>query len=154
MVLESPAFENNETIPQLFTCDGENINPHLVISDVPKNAESLALIVDDPDAPGGGFTHWLVYNLDPSLDEIAEGSLPSGAKEGLNDSGEVGYTGPCPPAGEHYYHFILLALDTNINFPQPPNRETFEEAIKGHVLDQTELVGMYSREEGGILEEE
>lgn len=147
MKIESPVFQNNENIPAKFTCDGENINPPLEIKDVSENTKSLALIMDDPDAPGaGGFVHWVVFNIDPSTKEIRENSAPQNAKEGANSAGRVGYTSPCPPSGTHRYFFKLYALDATLALGSSAKREDVEKAIEGHTLDQATLVGLYQRQ--------
>jgi Raf kinase inhibitor-like YbhB/YbcL family protein len=145
MKLSSSAFENNQSIPAKYTCDGENVNPPLVIVDVTEGTQSLALIVDDPDAPGGTFTHWLVWNIDPQTTEITEGGIPSEATQGKNDFGKNGWGGPCPPSGTHRYFFKLYALDKKIDLSQSANKGDLEREIKGHILSQTQLVGLYNK---------
>src|SRR5258708_53854 len=111
MILTSPSFNDGETIPQKFTCDGGDINPELQIQNVPEGAKSLALILHDPDAPmKDGFTHWIVWNIDPATTVIKQESVPPGSVEGRNDAGRNSYIGPCPRAGTHHYHFQLHAL--------------------------------------------
>lgn len=148
MKLKSPAFENYGDIPSKYTCDGNNVNPPLSISEVPEEAESLVLIVDDPDAPMGTWVHWTVWNIDPQTKEIQENSLPEGAVEGMTDFGTSGYGGPCPPSGKHRYFFKLYALDTKLQLPPETTKEKLERAMEGHILVQTELIGLYSRESG------
>src|ERR1700730_16873973 len=114
MKITSPAFQEGGNIPQKFTCDGANVNPALRLEGITADAKSLVLIVDDPDAPGGSFTHWLIWNIDPKASEISEGSAPKGA-QGKNDFGKSGYGGPCPPSGTHRYFFKLFALDQPLN---------------------------------------
>ena len=150
MKIESPAFKNNTAIPKKFTCDlpaqaGGNVNPHLSFSDMPKGTKTLALIVDDPDAPVGLWVHWMLWNISPDTAEIKEGSVPEGAVEGLTSFGRPGYGGPCPPDGEHRYFFKLYALDTELDLPATADKEVLEEAMVGHVLDKAELIGLYSR---------
>ncbi|MFA5872069.1 MAG: YbhB/YbcL family Raf kinase inhibitor-like protein [Parcubacteria group bacterium] len=146
MQIISPAFAPNESIPQKYACDGQNINPPLEISGIPENAKSLALIIDDPDAPvSGGFVHWVLFNIDPSVKAIAENSAPSGAIQGTIGSGSVGYTGPCPPSGIHHYHFKLFALDDKLNLDSSAKRSAVENAMEGHILDQAVLIGLYQR---------
>lgn len=122
MKITSPSFQENAFIPSKYTCDGENINPPLVISDVSADAKSLALIVDDPDAPVGTFVHWLVWNIPPRVGEIKEGSLPEGSIQGTNDFGKKEYGGPCPPSGTHRYFFRLYALNQELNLPEGAKR--------------------------------
>lgn len=153
MIITSPSFENNSYIPRKFTCDssallttGGGINPELQIQNVPKEAKSLALIVHDPDAPRvGGFTHWLVWNIAPQTAVIKEESVPPGAVEGKNDSGKVGYMGPCPPSGVHHYHFKLYALDATFNLPQGAGRASLEAEINKRLISEAELIGLYKR---------
>ncbi|OGF61768.1 hypothetical protein A2662_04325 [Candidatus Giovannonibacteria bacterium RIFCSPHIGHO2_01_FULL_45_33] len=139
MKIESPAFAEKETIPKKYTCDGEDTNPPLKISGVPENAKSLALIVDDPDATRGvTWVHWIILNIDPSVREIAENSMPAKTKELVTSFGKPGYGGPCPPGGSkpHRYFFKLYALDAEI-------KNT--EEIDGHTIAKAELMGFYSR---------
>lgn len=147
MKIESPVFQNNESIPAKYTCDGENVSPSLEIKDVPENAKSLALILDDPDAPvAGGFVHWIVFNIDPATKEIGENSAPQNAIEGTNSAGRVGYTSPCPLSGTHRYLFKLYALDATLALDSSAKRENVEKAMEGHILDQATLVGLYQRQ--------
>lgn len=138
-------FVSRQAIPQAYTCDGEGVSPALRWSQVPGEAESLVLIVDDPDA--GRVTHWLAYNLpvDADLAEGASGRLPRGAAEGQNDWQTVGWTGPCPDSGRHHYHFRLFALDTTLTGLDAPTRQQVEAAMNGHVIASGELVGTYQR---------
>lgn len=141
--LTSPVFENNGVIPIKYTCDGEDINPPLQIGEVPEEAESLVIIVDDPDAPMGTWDHWLVWNIDPETSVIEENSVPKGAVQGTNGFGKNPYGGPCPPSGNHHYYFKAYALDKIINLDGSANRGQLERAMNNHVLDWTELVGTY-----------
>lgn len=146
MQLTSSAFANNRPIPAKYTCDGGNLNPPLRISEVPQQAQSLVLIVDDPDAPAGDWVHWTVWNLNPDTKEIlADGPLPAGAVEGLTDFGRSGYGGPCPHAGIHQYFFKLYALDTALTIPRSSIKMDIEKAMAGHVLEKTQLIGLYAR---------
>jgi Raf kinase inhibitor-like YbhB/YbcL family protein len=145
MTLLSSAFEYNKKIPSRYTCDGENVSPPLMIGGIPAGAKSLALIVDDPDAPAGTWVHWLVWNIDPQTTEIAEGSVPQGAMEGKTSFGRGGYGGPCPPQGEHRYFFKLYALDTTLALSPKADKAVLEAAMDGHILKKAELVGLYSR---------
>jgi len=145
MKIESPAFENNQPIPSKYTCDGEDVNPPLKISDVPEDAKSLVLIVDDPDAPLGTFTHWIVWNIDPKTSFIEENSIPDGAIVGVNDFGKNSYGGPCPPSGTHHYHFKLYALDTTLNLDKNSKKKDLEKAIENHILEKAEIIGIYKR---------
>lgn len=145
MQITSSAFKNNESIPAKYTCDGENINPPLQFSAVPETAKSLALIMDDPDAPRGTFVHWTLWNISPEQKEIAANSVPAGTVEGLTSFGKPGYGGPCPPAGTHRYFFKLYALDELLDLNPDADKAKLEQAMEGHVLAQAELVGLYSR---------
>jgi Raf kinase inhibitor-like YbhB/YbcL family protein len=146
MKISSPAFSNNGKIPAKYTCDGENINPPLLFSGVPVGVVTLALICEDPDAPGKIFAHWTVWNIDPNTTEIGEGMKLQGATEGLTDFGKNGWGGPCPPSGTHRFFFKLYALDKSIDLaPQAPKQQ-LEAAMQHHILEQVELVGLYSRE--------
>jgi len=145
MELTSNAFENNGFIPPKYTCDGDNISPPLDISNVPNSAQSLALVVDDPDAPGGDWVHWLVWNISPNLGKIPEGEAPENSSQGTTDFGQSEYGGPCPPSGTHRYQFKLYALDTNINLDSVAQKANLEAAMQGHILDQAILFGLYKR---------
>jgi Raf kinase inhibitor-like YbhB/YbcL family protein len=145
MQLTSSAFEDNQPIPTKYTCQGEGINPPVSFGDIPSDTKSLALIVDDPDAPSGTFVHWVVWNMPPLTPGIEERKAPAGASEGLNGSGKSGYMGPCPPSGEHHYHFKLYALDTLLSLPAESNETDVEAAMKDHILDQAEFIGTYKK---------
>ncbi len=145
MLITSPSFNDGEMIPKKFTCDGEGVNPELQIHNVPREAKSLALVVHDPDAPGsgGGFTHWVVWNIKPDTTLIKEESVPPGSVEGLNSANENRYAEPCPPSGSHRYQFKLYALDGMLDVPSStPAREAWGE-IKKHAVAEAELVGRY-----------
>jgi Raf kinase inhibitor-like YbhB/YbcL family protein len=146
MKIATTAFSERRPIPERFTADGRNINPPLVISNVPRAARSLVLIVDDPDAPWGTWNHWLVWNIRPDTSVIAEDSVPPGAVVGRNDAGTVKYDGPNPPRGTHRYFFRLYALDCTLKLPAGADRPSLEAALQDHVLAQAELVGRYGRE--------
>ncbi|KKU85297.1 MAG: Phospholipid-binding protein, PBP family [Parcubacteria group bacterium GW2011_GWA1_47_9] len=148
MKLTSPAFEDSASIPQKFTCDGANINPELYISDVPDGAKSLVLIMDDPDATGGiTWDHWVVWNIDPKTSVIAENSLPVGAIQGMTSFGDQKYGGPCPPRGSkpHRYMFKLYALDAILAVDERSAKKEIETAMRGHILAETQFIGMYGR---------
>jgi Raf kinase inhibitor-like YbhB/YbcL family protein len=144
MKITSSAFQQGGNIPSKFSCDGANANPPLQISDVPPEAKSLVLIVDDPDAPSGLFTHWAVWNISPQTSTIAEGTTPKGV-QGTNDFGRSGYGGPCPPSGTHRYYFKVFALDRELDLPFGAKRSQLDAGMKGHVIAQGELMGRYSR---------
>lgn len=143
--LSSAVFQNNGSIPSKYTCDGSDINPQLVIGNVPPGTKSLALIVDDPDAPMGTWVHWVVWNIAPNIKEIKENDTPKGAETGLNDFRKQSYGGPCPPSGTHRYFFKLYALDTTLNLPAGAKKPDLEKAMKGHVISQTQIIGLYKR---------
>ena len=140
----APAFQAGGDIPAKFTCNGANVNPELKISGVPNQATSLVLIVDDPDAPHGLFTHWIVWNIDLKMTDVAENSAPAGGIQGTNDFGKRNYGGPCPPSGTHRYFFKIFALDTKLELKPSARRAELDAAMKGHVLAQGELMGRYS----------
>jgi Raf kinase inhibitor-like YbhB/YbcL family protein len=142
--ITSSAFHEGGNIPSKFTCDGSDTSPPLQITGIPSEAKSLVLIADDPDAPGGLFTHWLVWNIPPQTNSIAEGSAPKGV-HGTNDFGKSGYRGPCPPPGTHRYSFKIFALDRELDLPSGAKRSQVDAAMKGHVIAQGELVGRYAR---------
>lgn len=144
LVVTSSAFKAGAAIPPQFTCAGANTNPPLHIGNAPAHAKSLALAVTDPDAPGGTFTHWLVWNIDPKTSDLAEKKLPSGALEGTNGFGKRGYGGPCPPSGTHRYYFRVFALDAPMNLAPGAQAAEFEKAIAGHVIARGELMGRFS----------
>ena len=144
MKITSSAFQEGANIPSKFTCDGADTSPPLQIADVPSGAKRLALIVDDPDAPSGLFTHWMVWNISPQTGTVGEGSTPKGI-DGTNDFGKSGYGGPCPPSGTHRYYFKIFALDRELDLPSGAKRGQLDGAMKGHVIGQGELMGRYSR---------
>lgn len=145
MEITSTAFANNKHIPSQYSCLGENINPPLSISKIPKNSKSLALLVDDPDAPVGDWVHWLVFNIKPTTQEIKENSIPANSVIGLNSSGRNQYEGPCPPSGTHHYYFKIYALDTVLDLDQTTTKEIFLKNISGHIVDQNELIGLFAK---------
>lgn len=142
--ITSSAFQQGESIPAKFTCDGANHSPSLQFHEIPSAARSLVLILDDPDAPGGLFTHWLVWNIDPKTTVVTEGSAPHGV-QGTNDFGKAGYGGPCPPSGSHRYVFKIFALDRQLDLPAGARRDQLEAQMRNHVMAQGELMGRYSR---------
>jgi Raf kinase inhibitor-like YbhB/YbcL family protein len=154
MTLRSPSFVDQGTIPSRHTCEGNDLSPALSWTDVPEGAKSLALIVDDPDAPDPEapkvtWVHWVVYNLPAGCAGLPEvgrpASLPQGAREGLNDWKQTGYRGPCPPIGRHRYFHKLYALDVMLPDLGAPTKAGLEDAMKGHVLARAELVGTYAK---------
>jgi len=140
--ITSPSFQNNGAIPAKYTCDGNDVNPPLNITGIPREAKSLVLIVDDPDASMGTFVHWVVWNIPPK-ERIEENSVPG--VEGMNDFRKRSYGGPCPPSGTHRYFFKLYALDVKLDLKTNSRKEDVEKAIEGHVLARGETVGLYRR---------
>jgi len=138
----SSAFEPNRNIPRKYTCDGENINPPLEFEGIPEEAESLVLIVDDPDAPMKTFTHWIVWNIEP-VAKIEDDSIPG--VEGINDFRKIGYGGPCPPSGAHRYFFRVYALNRQLELKAGAGRKELESEMIGHFIAEGELMGKYSK---------
>ena len=154
LTLKSSAFDNGDTIPSKYSCEGEDISPTLTWQGVPETARSLVLIVDDPDAPDPKapkmtWVHWVLYNIPPDVSGLPEGmmsaKLPPGTEEGLNDWKRTGYGGPCPPIGRHRYFHKLYALDTVLEGMSTPTKSEVEAVMKGHVIAQTALVGTYQK---------
>lgn len=143
LTLRSKAFRQGELIPQKYTCEGDNINPPVEISGMPEGTATLALIVEDPDAPKGVFDHWVVWNIPPEKAAVAENSIPG--ISGHNGYRKTGYAGPCPPSGSHHYHFKAYALDTGLDLPAGSAKQALLEAMEGHVLASGELVGIYRK---------
>jgi len=151
LTLTSPAFKDGGTIPSRYTCEGENINPELRIKNAPAGTVSFALLMDDPDIPESVkknmgldvFDHWVVFNIPGGATYFEEGSAPPGV-EGMNSAGQ-GYTGPCPPNGEHRYFFKLYALDTMLDLNKSATKVRVEKAMKGHVLEKAQLIGVYTK---------
>ena len=142
MRISSPEFEQNQAMPKRLSCQGEDVNPLLIIDGIPKDAKALALIVDDPDAPSGTWVHWVVYDISV-VGRIEENSIPG--KQGMNSAGKRDYHGPCPPSGTHRYFFKIYALDKMLNLGEGLNKEELEQAIEGHILDKAELIGLYKK---------
>ncbi|OGF24418.1 hypothetical protein A3H66_01875 [Candidatus Falkowbacteria bacterium RIFCSPLOWO2_02_FULL_45_21] len=145
MRLISPAFTNNQNLPTEYTYEGLNINPPLIISEVPAGAKSLALIFIDLDALMDIWVHWLLYNINPAITRIEAGSLPEGATPGLNSLGSNVFDGPCPATGVHRYIFKLYALDSRLDLPPGADKEKLEIAMRGHVVEQSQLICLYKR---------
>lgn len=144
MSVRSPAYEDGETLPKKYTCEGEKINPPLIINNIPEKTKSLALVFDDPDAAIGTFIHWLAWNIPPDASGIAEGSVPAGAVEGMNSGGRPGYFPPCPRSGgTHRYVFHIYALDTRLELGAEAERQQLDQAMQGHIIAQAELMGKY-----------
>jgi Raf kinase inhibitor-like YbhB/YbcL family protein len=143
--ITSTAFKHNENIPATYTCDGSDNVPPLTFSEIPSQAKSLALIVDDPDAPARAFTHWLIYNIPSTTTQIPENEVPDVSLQGKNDFGTTKYGGPCPHNGTHRYFFKLYALDVLLNLPEGASKRELEDAIEGHILESCQLIGLYKR---------
>lgn len=150
MKITSASFDNNQSIPSKYTCDGADISPPLKIAEVPENTKSLALICDDPDAPMGTFVHWVMYNIPPKTLEIRENfpvakNLPDGSIQAITDFRRVGYGGPCPPSGTHRYFFKLYALDKTLVPDSVNTKAELEKAMLGHIIEEAQLMGLYRR---------
>jgi len=145
MAITSPAFADGGMIPQKYTCNGASVTPPLDFANVPQTAHSVALEVTDPDAPNGTFTHWLVWNIPTNVTQFKEDNVPAGVIQGLNGFGTSKWGSPCPPSGVHHYVFDLYALDNTLVLTASQGRDDFENAIKGHVVAQAKLVGMYGK---------
>lgn len=144
--LSSPAFQDSGSIPQKFTCQGQNVSPELHWSEAPANTKSFALIMEDPDAPGGTFTHWVLFDLPADQQQLAEGAPPIGVS-GNNGLSQIGYLGPCPPSGIHRYYFRLYALDVpSLNLKAGASRSEVEAAVKGHVIGAADTMGRYEQQ--------
>ncbi len=137
----SSSFSNGDLIPVKYSCKGDNINPPINVSDLPNGVKSLALIIDDPDAPNGDWVHWVMWNI--PLTGVKEGSAPG--VQGVNSWGRNEYGGPCPPSGTHHYHFKIYALDTELDLPNSINKYDLEKAMNDHVLAKAELIGLFSK---------
>jgi Raf kinase inhibitor-like YbhB/YbcL family protein len=148
MQLTSPDFTEGSRIPKRFTCEGENVSPELHVSGVPERTTCLALVMDDPDAPAGTFTHWIVWNIPFTVSKFSSTNMPKTAVEGENSAGKMGYVGPCPPTGTHRYFFRLYALDTSVVMEEELSLENLNKAMMGHIVAQAELVGLYAKEQG------
>nr|WP_305891119.1 YbhB/YbcL family Raf kinase inhibitor-like protein [Methanolobus chelungpuianus] len=142
MLISSSAFDNGSQIPVRYTCDGENINPPLEFGNIPEGTESLVLIIDDPDAPSGSFTHWVVWDI-PPVSRIDENSVPGTV--GMNSFGQTAYGGPCPSSGMHRYQFMVFALDTELNLTGRASADQIEGSMQDHILAQGLLTGRYGR---------
>ncbi|KYK24689.1 hypothetical protein AYK25_06060 [Thermoplasmatales archaeon SM1-50] len=144
MKLLSSAFNDNELIPSEYTCDGNDISPPLFFSNIPTDTKSLALIMDDPDAPMGTWVHWLVWNIPANKTGFLQGENIT-YPQGKNDFGTTKYGGPCPPSGTHRYFFKLYALDTTLHLNIGASKQQLESAMSGHILEEAQLVGIYAR---------
>ena len=145
MKFYSSAFADQGKIPSHYTCDGLNVSPPLMIDDVPATAQSLTIIVYDPDAPSGDFVHWIIWNISPINKQLSEDAFIPEATQGTNDFGRTGWGGPCPPSGSHHYVFRLFALDTALELPNTATKVELRNAIEGHVLEEAQFSGNYQR---------
>lgn len=146
--LKSPAFVANAMIPVQYTCDGLNYSPPLLWQDNTHRTKSYVLVVDDPDAPAGTWVHWILFNIPENIKRLEENTEnPSGAISGKNSWGEIGYRGPCPPAGMHHYFFKLYALDTRLNLDASANLQDISNAMQNHIIAKSELIGRYQKNE-------
>jgi Raf kinase inhibitor-like YbhB/YbcL family protein len=144
LIVTSSAFQPNQEIPVKYSGEGEDINPPLSITGIPKGTKSLALIMEDPDAPSGTFDHWLVWNISPSQNKIDENTVPG--TQGLNSGRQPGYTGPYPPPGKpHRYIFQIYALDLELDLAPNSTKKEFKKAIDGHILAEGKLIGLFTR---------
>jgi Raf kinase inhibitor-like YbhB/YbcL family protein len=145
MTITSTAVQANGHILPDYTCDGRNNSPPLTFSEIPDDATSLALIVEDPDAPHGVFVHWLLYDMSPATLQIPENGQPMTGKVGVNDFGQLGYGGPCPPSGTHRYIFSLYALDDTLDLPEGATKDQLQTAMHGHMIASAQLIGSYTK---------
>ena len=146
LTISSPAFEHNGKIPVKYTCDGDDRNPPLIIKNTSQDTKSLVLIMDDPDAPMGTWVHWVLWNIGPQTEEIKENSVPAGAVQGMNDFRKHDYGGPCPPSGTHRYFFKLYALNSTLDLSQNSKKADVEKAMKGRVITESQIIGLYKRQ--------
>ncbi|MGO9386869.1 MAG: YbhB/YbcL family Raf kinase inhibitor-like protein [Methanobacterium sp.] len=148
--IKSKVFEDGEPIPTKYTCSGVDVSPPLEWTSIPEDTESIGIICEDPDAPGGTWSHWIIFNLPADTMSLSEHIMSreimdNGAIQGLNDFGKVGYAGPCPPKGTHHYYYKIYALDVKLDLPPRTSRKTFLETINGHIIDQGQIMGTYTR---------
>lgn len=146
--ITSSAFKNGKLIPNKYACDGDDVSPPISWSSVPDGTESIAIITDDPDAPGGTFVHWVIYDIPGDITELSEeissdDALEDGTQQGTNDFGNIGYNGPCPPKGTHRYYFKIYALDKETGIDPGATKEDLVNAMKGHILGEGKLMGKY-----------
>ncbi|MEK9160273.1 MAG: YbhB/YbcL family Raf kinase inhibitor-like protein [Patescibacteria group bacterium] len=146
MKFYSSAFADQEEIPSHYTCDGQNISPPLMIDSVPAAAQTLAIIVYDPDAPSGDFVHWIIWNISPINKQLSENVFIPEATQGINDFAKPGWGGPCPPSGSHRYVFRLFALDTTLDLPDTATKLELKAAMEAHVLEEAQFTSTYQRQ--------
>ncbi|MCX9075636.1 MAG: YbhB/YbcL family Raf kinase inhibitor-like protein [Candidatus Methanoperedens sp.] len=150
IIVSTEAFKEGGNIPVEYTCDGSDVSPALSWSGIPEGTKSIALIMDDPDAPAGTWVHWVLFNIPPGTQKLpgavpGNETLSDGSRHGMTDFGRVGYGGPCPPSGTHRYYFRIYALDTKLDLPPGTGRKQVDGAMKGHILAKGELMGRYRR---------
>lgn len=150
MKITSAAFKDGEKIPEKYTCEGENISPPIQWADLPEGTKTLALVCNDPDAPRGGFVHWLIYNIPPARGGFEEGIelkdlLPDGTRQGINNARKIGYYGPCPPSGTHHYEFTLYAIDSVCVRPPGITLDEVDEEIREFIIGEATLTGLYEK---------
>ncbi len=148
--ITSPAFKNGEMIPKKYTCDGDEVSPPLEWTGIPAGTKSIALTSDDPDAPAGTWVHWVIFNIPADVKGLTENvphapTLDNGARQGVDDSGNNGYGGPCPPSGAHRYYFKVYALDSMLDLKPGIRKKELLKAMEGHILAQGKLMGTYKR---------
>lgn len=144
LVITSTAFENEGEIPSKYTCDGDEVSPPIDVEDTPEGTKTLAVIMEDPDAPNGTFTHWLLWNIDPESAYLDEQTFHS--VSGKNSANQIGYYGPCPPSGSHRYYFHVYALDAGLDLEEGADRSELEIAMEGHILGKGSIMGRYKRQ--------
>jgi Raf kinase inhibitor-like YbhB/YbcL family protein len=140
LFVKSPVFENGKKLPLKYTCDGEGINPPLIVDGIPSEAKSLVLVIQDPDAPSGNFVHWLVWNIS-TIGKIDENSIPG--IEGRNSSGRIHYSSPCPPSGTHRYIFKVFALNLQLELHEGATKKELDQSIHGHIVAKGEIIGLF-----------
>ena len=145
--ITSSAFARQGNIPEKYTCKGDNVNPPIHVENIPINAKSVVLIMDDPDAPGETWDHWIMWDIPATTKDIQENSVPRGAIQGTNSWGNTKYQGPCPPSGTHRYVFKVYALDTTVELRTNSKKNAVEQAMRGHIIARGELIGMFSKKE-------
>lgn len=145
MKITSSAFTEGSMLPKKYTCQGENMRPPFEISDPPENTRGFAIIVHDHDAESKDFVHWIIWNINPAVRKLEKNTTPVGAREGINDAGKVGWSGPCPPSGKHRYEFHLYALHSTIDLPATSDKTTIREKIQEYLLEEAAILAVYDK---------